>query len=161
VHLDISIDDIGDRFEYQRNGASWVQVTKNIKKFNLERRPNFKTQVSTAVSIMNVLYLPELCEWYNSENFDSWWLNVVWTPGYYCITEMPTDAKKLVLDRLNNYDFGIHQDQVDVIISIIQNSDFKNDSNFIKKIKHIDLIRNQDLRLAHKEIANAMGYVLN
>jgi len=160
VHLDISIDDIGDRFEYQRNGALWNEVMKNIRRFNQERRSNFKTQVSTAVSIMNVLYLPEMHAWYNSENFDSWWLNVVWTPGY-CITELSTEAKNLVLDRLNKYDFGEHQSQVDVIISIIQNSDFKNDSNFIKKIKHIDLIRNQDLRLAHKEIANAMGYVLN
>jgi len=159
VHVDISIDDIGNRFEYQRNGAVWSEVVANVKRFNQERRPNFKTQVSTSVSIMNVLYLPEMCEWYNSQNFDSWWINVVWTPTQ-CITDMTQIAKDLVLSRLTEYDFGPHQSQIDVIISIIQNSDSKNDTKFVNKIKEIDLIRDQDLRLAHQEIAHAMGYVL-
>jgi hypothetical protein len=69
-------------------------------------------------------------------------------------------AKDLVLSRLTEYDFGPHQSQIDVIISIIQNSDSKNDTKFVNKIKEIDLIRDQDLRLAHQEIAHAMGYVL-
>jgi MoaA/NifB/PqqE/SkfB family radical SAM enzyme len=159
VHLDVSIDDVGDRFEYQRNGASWNQVIKNIRRFNQERRPNFKTQVSTAVNIMNVLYLPEICEWYNSENFDSWWINVVWTPTQFCITNMTQSARDLVLDRLTKYNFGEHQSQLDVIISIIQNSDSKNNTGFINTIKEIDSIRDQDLRLAHQEIAYAMGHV--
>ena len=161
VHLDLSIDDIGDRFEYQRNGANWNQVVKNIRRFNQERGPNFKTQVSTAVNIMNVLYLPEICEWYNSENFDSWWINVVWSPSYYCITNLTQPAKELVLNRLTRYNFGEHQSQIDVVISMIQNSNGKNNIDFVDHIKKIDLIRNQDLRLAHKEIANAMGYMLN
>ena len=161
VHLDISIDDIGDRFEYQRNGADWNKVVKNIRRFNQERRPNFKTQVSTAVNIMNVLYLPEICEWYNSENFDSWWLNVVWGPSEYCITNMTHSARELVLNRLTNYNFGEHQSQIDVIISMIGNSNTSDNTSFINSIRKIDIIRKQDLRLAHKEIANAMGYVLN
>jgi MoaA/NifB/PqqE/SkfB family radical SAM enzyme len=161
VHLDVSIDDIGDRFEYQRNGANWNEVVKNVQRFNLERRQNFKTQVSTAVNIMNVLYLPEICEWYNSENFDSWWINVVWHPSHYCITNLTPQARELVLDRLTGYNFGEYQTQIDVIISMIQNSDTNSNADFINHTKKIDLIRNQDLRLAHKEIANAMRYVLN
>jgi MoaA/NifB/PqqE/SkfB family radical SAM enzyme len=161
VNLDVSIDDIGDRFEYQRNGANWNEVVKNIRRFNQERRRNFKTQVSTAVNIMNVLYLPEIYEWYNTENFDSWWINVVWKPSYYCVTNLAPQARELVLDRLTGYNFGEHQTQIDVIISMIQNSDTNSNVDFINNTKKIDMIRNQDLRLAHKEIANAMGYVLN
>ena len=159
VHLDISIDDIGDRFEYQRNGGKWHEVVKNIRRFNQERRPNFKTQVSTAVSIMNVLYLPELYEWYRAENFDDWWINIVWTPAY-CINSMTQSAKELVLDRLTNYNFDNYQSQIDVIISMIEHSNPSSGVEFANKIKNIDLIRSQDLRLAHKKIANAMGYVL-
>ena len=109
---------------------------------------------------MNVLYLPELCEWYNSENFDSWWINVVWGPSHFCVTNMPPAAKKLVLDRLTGYDFGKHQSQIEVIISLIQNSNIRSNPEFINNIRKIDLTRNQDLRLAHAGIANAMGYVL-
>jgi len=160
VHLDLSIDDIGQRFEYQRNGADWNQVCANVKKFNQERRSNFKTQVSTAVSVMNILYLPELCDWYNSQNFDAWWLNVVWTPGF-CITDLTERGKDLVLKRLTTYDFGQHHNQVDILVTMIQNSTPSDGKIFNAKIRDVDLIRNQDLRMAHHEIAQAMGYVLN
>jgi hypothetical protein len=160
VHIDVSIDDIGDRFEYQRNGASWSEVVGNIRRFNQERRSNFKTQVTTSVNIMNVFYLPELYEWYKSENFDSWWINIVWTPAY-SITNMPESAKRLVIARLKDYDFDQDQSQIDVIISTLENNTTVTNTNFINNIQQIDKIRNQDLRLAHKEIANAMGYVLN
>ena len=161
VHLDISIDDIGDRFEYQRNGANWNQVVKNIHRFNQERRFNFKTQVSTVVSIMNVLYLPELCEWYNSQDFDSWWINLVWTPQNYCITNMTESAKDLVLQKLTNYNFGQHQSQIDVVVAMVEKGQPVTKSKFVQTVAEIDQRRNQDLRFAHKEIANAMGYMLN
>jgi hypothetical protein len=108
---------------------------------------------------MNVLYLPELCEWYNSENFDSWWINVVWSPTY-CITNMSQSAKDLVLDRLTKYNFGEHQSQIDVVISMMKNSSSDNSSNFVNKIKKVDMIRDQNFQSAHKEIATAMNYVL-
>ena len=118
-----------------------------------------RDRVSTAVSIMNVLYLPELYEWYRAENFDDWWINIVWTPAY-CINSMTQSAKELVLDRLTNYNFDNYQSQIDVIISMIEHSNPTSGVEFANKIKSIDLIRNQDLRLAHEKIANAMGYVL-
>ena len=161
VNLDISIDDINERFEYQRNGANWATVVKNIQRFNQDKPHNFVTQVTTSVSIMNVLYLPEICKWYDSENFDSWWLNIVWNPKSFSIANMTPAAKDLVLNRLKNYHFGQHQSQIDMIISMIQNSKPANDLNFINKIQHIDNVRNQDFKLGHKEIASAMGFVLN
>jgi MoaA/NifB/PqqE/SkfB family radical SAM enzyme len=161
VHLDISIDDIGDRFEYQRNGASWQEVVGNIQRYNTQRRPNFKTQVSTSVSVMNVLYLPELYEWYKSENFDSWWVNFVYTPSSLSISNLTQAAKELVLDRLENYDFGLDQSQIDIAISMVKNGHPVDGSKFASRIRTVDLRRNQDLRSAHKEIAAAMGYMLN
>ena len=74
---------------------------------------------------------------------------------------MTQPARDLVLNRLTKYNFGEHQSQLDVIISIIQNSNSKNNTGFINTIKEIDLIRGQDLQLAHQEIAYAMRHVLN
>jgi hypothetical protein len=160
VNLDISVDDIGKRFEYQRNGSSWQQVLENCKKFNLQRRLNFKTQISTSVSILNVYYLPEICTWINSENFDSWWLNLLDLPKMFSITNMTPNAKKLVLEKLIAYNFGQYQNQIDVFLSIIQNSPTVDGKDFINVIKPIDLIRNQNFSLDHSDIAHAMGYVL-
>jgi len=160
VNLDSRVDDIGKRFEYQRNGSSWQQVLENCKKFNLQRRLNFKTQISTSVSILNVYYLPEICAWINSENFDSWWLNLLNSPKEFSITNMTPSAKKLVLEKLIAYDFGQYQNQVDVFLSIIQNSSTVDGKDFVNAIKPIDLIRNQNFSLDHSDIAHAMGYVL-
>jgi MoaA/NifB/PqqE/SkfB family radical SAM enzyme len=159
VYLDLSIDDIGQRFEYQRHGSDWMQVCANVKRFNSERRSNFKTQVSTSVSTMNILYLPELYEWYKSENFDDWWLNLVWNKEY-CVTNLNPRARELVLDRLTNFDFGRHQDQIGVILALIQNSTSNDVGIFNDATKRLDLIRGQDFRMSHREIAEAMEYVL-
>ena len=106
-----------------------------------------------------MLYLPEICEWYQSENFDSWWINVVWTPDY-CINNLTQSARELVLNKLTRFDFGQHQTQIDVIISMIQSSKPIENPTFVETIKNIDLLRHQDLRLSHQEIAEAMNYVL-
>jgi MoaA/NifB/PqqE/SkfB family radical SAM enzyme len=160
VNLDISVDDIGKRFEYQRNGSSWQQVLENCKKFNLQRRSNFKTQITTTVSILNVYYLPEICAWIKSENFDSWWLNLLHFPKTFSITNMTPGAKKLVLEKLTACDFGQYQSQIDVFLSIIQNSPTVDGKDFVNAIKPIDSIRNQNFSLDHSDIAHAMGYVL-
>ena len=160
VHLDLSIDDIGSRFEYQRNGAKWQDVQQNVEKFNKVRSSKIKTQMSTAINILNVLYLPEICDWYDTQNFDSLWLNVVWGPSELCVANMTAEAKELVLKKLCNWDFKQHQWQVDPVIELLRNGQTVDNTAFVEKIKKLDRLRNQDLALAHQEIANAMGYVL-
>lgn len=70
VQLDFSIDDIDERFEYQRYPASWKEVTANLKWFIDNSPVNCMFAVNTTVSILNQSNLSKLTQWLNN-NFHS------------------------------------------------------------------------------------------
>jgi len=63
VQLDISIDDIGSRFEYQRYPAKWNQVTNNLQ-WLLDNCPgNCMFSTNTSVGILNNDNIDNLMSW--------------------------------------------------------------------------------------------------
>lgn len=66
VQIDFSIDDICDRFEYQRYPAKWDQVTKNLQWYIDNSPVNCMFATNTTVSILNQSNLPNLNEWLKS-----------------------------------------------------------------------------------------------
>lgn len=68
VQLDFSIDDIGDRFEYQRYPAKWVDVVENLKWYIDNSPVNCMFAVNTTVSILNQNNLVNLNTWL-ADNF--------------------------------------------------------------------------------------------
>jgi len=63
VQLDFSIDDIGDRFEYQRYPAKWHKVAENLQWFIDNSPVNCMFAVNTTVSILNLSNLENLNTW--------------------------------------------------------------------------------------------------
>jgi len=64
VVASLSIDDVGDRFEYQRKLADWDEVKQNLIKFHKLREDNifFHAGLDPAVSVFNVWWLQEIEE---------------------------------------------------------------------------------------------------
>jgi MoaA/NifB/PqqE/SkfB family radical SAM enzyme len=60
VKLAFSIDNLGDRFEYERYRGVWPEAVEVMREFNQYRSANFETEVSCTVNIQNVYYLPEI-----------------------------------------------------------------------------------------------------
>ena len=159
VKIGFSIDDINDRFEYQRYGAKWESVLVNLEKFNKLKSTQFTTEVACLVNIQNVLYLPEFCEWYNSTDFDSVWFNILHGPEELSIKNLTATAKELILDKLHSTNFQQHQYQIDSFITAIDTGTVVNGEAFSNYIRKLDVRRNLDFSQAHPEIALAMGYV--
>lgn len=68
VQIDISIDDVGERFEYQRYPAKWNQLTQNLKWF-LDNCPhNCMFSTNTSVGVLNHDNIENLMSWL-SQNF--------------------------------------------------------------------------------------------
>jgi len=62
VEMQLSIDDIGKRFEYARNLGVWDEVEENLKKFSeLNKTTNrlFNCRIDCTVSMFNIFYLDE------------------------------------------------------------------------------------------------------
>lgn len=70
VQLDFSIDDIEERFEYQRYPAKWPDVTKNLQWYIDNSPVNCMFAVNTTVSILNSGNLSKLQDWL-SNNFST------------------------------------------------------------------------------------------
>jgi sulfatase maturation enzyme AslB (radical SAM superfamily) len=63
VLLDFSIDDIGERFEYQRYPAKWDQVTENLQWYIDTMPVNCMFAVNTTVGVLNESNLDSLNLW--------------------------------------------------------------------------------------------------
>ena len=64
VEIYFSIDDINERFEYQRPGSSWEVVTNTINWYKTNMPVNHMFKINCVVSYLNFFYLPELVDWH-------------------------------------------------------------------------------------------------
>ena len=156
--ITLSIDDIEDRFEYQRYGAKWPLVTSNLKRFM--SNPHLQIGVVVTVNIQNVFYLPELVTWLLAQGVDNYDFNILYEPVWANIKQLTPQAKQLVINKLTNSGLPAeHQSRLNYILSTIQKSSDHNDGqDFVKNIQLVDQVRNQNFALAHPEIAQAMGF---
>jgi sulfatase maturation enzyme AslB (radical SAM superfamily) len=69
VQLDFSIDDIKERFEYQRYPAKWDSVTKNLQWFIDNSPHNCMFAVNTSVGILNYANINNLNLWLKDNFF--------------------------------------------------------------------------------------------
>lgn len=159
----ISIDNVGPRFEYERNGAEWSTVADNIKKFVACKQQNASLHVGVCitVNIQNVLYLPELIEWITTQGIDHYYFNVLVSPHYLSIDQLTTRAKELVLDKLKSAKLSAsNQNKLQYIINCVARATTSNGQEFCQIMQDKDRLRGENFILTHQEIAEAMGFVL-
>jgi sulfatase maturation enzyme AslB (radical SAM superfamily) len=108
VQIDFSIDDINERFEYQRYPAKWDDVTDNLKWFVKNCPVNCMFAINTTLSILNHKNIDNLKAWI-SENFNKnrlgdpieHRLNLV--GGIFNLDDIDSNRSK-ILEFLNNCD---------------------------------------------------------
>ena len=154
VKISFSIDDIEDRFEYQRNGANWLQVNENIKKYCAKVTDKFIIDIFPTINIQNVYYLPELLFWAQTFNIQLTF-GILDYPDFLSIQNIPANARTAIITKLQSF---VHYDAIVAVINILkQPTDCSGDA-FNEYIKTLDYERNQNFQLSHKEIAELMGY---
>ena len=159
VEVAFSIDNTGERFEYERYGAKWNEVQDNIRRFTEMRSSKISTQLCTTINIQNVYYLPEICDWISTQTFDHIYFNMLHDPWHMCISKMTPAAMDIVVDRLINHVFEPrYRAEILRIVKFIQNGRGSDGQEFLRKMQTTDEYRQQNLRNTHKEIAEAMGY---
>jgi MoaA/NifB/PqqE/SkfB family radical SAM enzyme len=159
VEVAFSIDNIGKRFEYERYGAKWEEVERNLWQFAELRNAKFSTQLCLTVNVQNVYYLPEICRWIEDQIFDHVYFNMLHDPWHMCISRMTLAAQELVINRLEGYEFHPkHRAEIMRIVQFIKNGSGSDGQEFLRKMQTTDQYREQNFLDTHKEIAIAMGY---
>ncbi len=161
VEIAFSIDNIGERFELERSGASWSEVCENIAKAVQLRdtKNNIKLEVCITVNIQNVFYFDQLSTWALQQRFDTVYVNMLHDPPHMNVGHMTGAAKQLVLDKLNNTVFHPRMNnEVQGIIKFIKNGTTTDGKKFCDFMKRTDANRKENFASTHPEIAKAMGY---
>jgi len=161
IEIAFSIDDVDERFEYQRANAIWSEVNTNMDRFEQlrERNTNIQLQVCSTVNVFNVMYLEGLANWIDTRSFNFVYWNMLHEAQYHSVGTLPERAKELVSNRLmsaNVSDF--HTKEFVKIVDFIQAGTSLDGKELRDNIKLVDCRRKQDLRDHHPELATAIDY---
>lgn len=162
VEIAFSIDDLEQRFEYQRTNASWTEVVNNLHKFKQlqSQHDNIKLQCCSTVNVFNIRYLDKLAVWINDQDFDFVYWNIMHDAWYFSIASL-TDSAKLKLTQ--HYQQALVPSQwlkeFDNIVKFMNQGLSTNGSELRKQIAILDQRRKQHLCSVMPELAQLIDYV--
>jgi MoaA/NifB/PqqE/SkfB family radical SAM enzyme len=161
VEIAFSIDDVEQRFEYQRTNAVWVEVCANIERFKQmrERNTNITLQVCCTINIFNVLYLVDVARWIHQQEFDFVYWNMLHDAPWLSISHLPCSAKTTISDRLNSDIFPKeYQREIQKIVEFMNQGSPYNAKELVDNIQRLDHRRNQSLSIVAPELAKILNY---
>jgi MoaA/NifB/PqqE/SkfB family radical SAM enzyme len=162
VDIAFSIDNVGDRFEYERYGAKWNLANEIIDYVHQSRTsmPNITTQLCFTINVQNVYYLDELLAWADTKPFGSIYFNMMHSPDHMSIQYMTAEAQEVVLNKLKTtvWTKNMYQREIDNVINFIEQGSGSDGKEFLEKMQRTDAYRKQNFKNTHPEIARAMGY---
>lgn len=154
VRMFFSIDDIGERFEYQRKGALWNNVSQNLDRaYRLSRSKfgqNIDFKVCCTVSTLNIFYLPEFFHWLETyyQDLKVFW-NFLFDPWQLSIQALPEPVKVHLKARLRRElkpSFEMTNEEtrtLDELMDFLDNSIDRDFSGFFTYIETHDKYRGE------------------
>jgi len=150
VEIQISIDDTGRRFEYNRWPAKWNKVYANIKSFQqLEKEnPTIGLSISYTVSAFTIFYAGDFAEWCEQESLPQPWFGIVSLKPNYHPAVYNDVTKKIIKDKLLSSKYDNVRQLCNYLDLEVGNFD-----DFVKEVKFLDNIRKQDFSLTFPELS--------
>jgi len=161
VEVAFSIDDLGERFEYQRTNADWAVVLDTITSFQYlrDQLPNLRLQCCSTVNVFNVRYIDQLAHWIALQQFDFVYWNMMHDAWYFSIANLPIKAKTAIADHLRQAKIPVeYQNEFDRIIDFMMNGANTDGVQMLKEMKNLDRRRAQNLAHVAPELAELIDY---
>ena len=99
VAVNVSIDGIGNSYEYVRGNASWAELINNIKQ--VQTIPNVSRIVgAVAVQVSNILILDKMIEYFLDDIGIVFYTNMVNYPNVLSAQVLPDELKALAIEKL-------------------------------------------------------------
>lgn len=164
VHWSLSIDDTGNKFDYQRSGAAWQEVKGNLEYFF--SKPNYYSTIDATINIFNIATLGDfLLELEKMPFIDSFSPHYVTTPNSpNNVRTLHANIKAELTAYLEQTKSQVNTKYHQVIGEII---DFMNgidmwsediDARRKKEIFFVDKSRDEDFIKTFPEMARLLNY---
>lgn len=154
VEIAFSIDDLAERFEYQRHGAVWEEVNHNVERISAYKKQfNLKTQICCTINIQNIYNLDVMAEWIAQQNFDFVFFNYLQEDKVWNVQNLPHKYKDIIQNKLAKYK-GVYQKDVAQAVKYMLSVDGYNTAlreRLQRKVKDSDQFRNENFELTFPE----------
>jgi MoaA/NifB/PqqE/SkfB family radical SAM enzyme len=164
VEIAFSIDDLDQRFEYQRTNAVWTEVCDNLERFRQLRTQytNIQLQCCSTVNVFNVRYIDQLAWWIQDQKFDYVYWNIMHDAWYFSIATLPDSAKTAITHHLKfNAAPARYQRDINGVVDFMNNGASTDGFVLRSNIADLDRKRNQDFAVICPEMAQLIEYKFN
>jgi len=116
IDMQLSIDGVGDRYNYIRYPSDWNQIQPNVSKYlECQNLPNFRLSVSHTVSAYNVYYIDEFLEWCYNIGLPAPWLGRVHNPPHMRPSVWCKHARKDIVEKLRTSQYAEARTWADLV----------------------------------------------
>ena len=154
LEIGVSIDGVGQQFEYIRHGVDYATVQKNIKRWQEQLTAagmRFFIDSITTVSILNVYYLPEIKQAVqNMLPLSPYW-NMLINPPHLFIANMPDAVKAVVAEKLS-----ADPEFADVVNIMMQPGNATHWQEFLTITLALDQIRSESFDTTFSDFAKIL-----
>ena len=164
VEIAFSIDDLGERFEYQRSNAVWSEVEQNLSRFRdlKAQHPNIRLQCCSTVNVFNVRYIDQLARWLEHQGFDYVYWNMMHDAWYFSIATLPELAKTEIILHLESAVVPAQwRGEFDRICDFMRRGASTDGFMLRMKVRDLDRKRGQNLAAVEPEFAALIDYDYN
>jgi MoaA/NifB/PqqE/SkfB family radical SAM enzyme len=161
VEIAFSIDDVSERFEYQRSNAVWTEVITNIEKFRelRSRHSNIRLQICCTINVFNVYYLETVAKWILEQRMDFIYWNMMHDAYFFSISSLPERAKHAIAERLLTAQVPMRiKEEFARVVDFMNRGVSLDGEQLRREVGNLDRRRDQDLRTVQPEFANLIDY---
>lgn len=161
VEIAFSIDDVGERFEYQRSNAIWAEVISNIARFQALRSQysNIRLQICCTINVFNVYYLETVATWILEQKMDFVYWNMLHDAYFFSISSLPEPAKQAIAKRLWAADVPDPvKEEFNRVADFMNQGASLDGERLRREVGNLDRRRKQDLRTVQPEFAKLIDY---
>lgn len=106
VNLCLSIDDVDERYEYQRWPAKWAKVDENIKRFAELNSERIRVRFYPSVSVLNIATIENTLDRLESYGIPIILNNIIHLPNILSVRNFSSDLKSKIIDIVEKIDFS-------------------------------------------------------
>ena len=162
VEIAFSIDDVGERFEYQRSNAVWTEVINNIARFRelRSRHTNIRLQICCTINVFNVYYLETVANWILEQRMDFIYWNMMHDAYFFSISSLPEQAKQAITERLLTANVpGPVREEFARVADFMNRGVSLDGEQLRREVGNLDRRRGQNLVAVQPELAELVGYI--
>jgi sulfatase maturation enzyme AslB (radical SAM superfamily) len=148
VDLQVSLDDINERHNYQRHPNKWETVKKNIR--SLQQYKWISLTTNATISNFNVFYLDEITTEIMDNLGCSIWYNILHHPDEYSVDALDPKIKEILLKKLSHVK-DKNPDILNILNFIGSNPNPNKIQMFLKKVQEHDTYRKESFSTTFPE----------